>query len=340
MKKRSHSEMGTFRTCNRKWQHRYKNRYYPKDTPDALVLGSAFHAAIANYLLSHSIPEATLFALESIVRELGEEHEDVERLNGEVSPLIKYHLPKINADGRYRVVFDSELFEGAWNERDFRYAPMIEFKFSNPRFMGYADAVLHDTETDEYVIVDWKLRGSVSSYDKVSMDLQLPFYAGIINMLGGRIKRAIQWQFKKALPQDARVSKKEPKDGQPVEILSPSKATTWDHLVSTLPADWGGDIEELRGKFIEHRYIKGDLYFQYKTEVPITREILTNVYSNQYYTSLLIENAEKMVDEGVLMPGLMSSYECARCDYRAICSLQQAGKDISQELNKNFDIRV
>ena len=341
--RRSYSELSTFRTCARKWQHRYLSRYYPKETPAGMVLGSAFHSAIANYLINMSIDEACDAACLYIDKEAEynpQLSEQFDEYKNDIVSLIQYHLPKVNPNNRYRVVFDSELFEGAWDKEDFKYRPLIEYKFEHPLFKGVIDAILFDEEVNEFVLIDWKLRANISSMDSVRIDSQLPFYVGIINLIGGRVTRAIQWQFKRKLPQKARLSKKVLKDGENASILSPTKITTLDYLISSLPDDWTGSVDDVRDKFSDHRNVRGDGYFQWKTEIPVTGSSLTNVYYNQYYTSQMIDAAEGMAENGVLLPGLMSSYECPRCEYKDICRLQLEGKDISHVLQRDFDIRM
>ena len=339
-KKRSHSELSAFRKCNRKWQHRYKNRYYPKHKPDAFILGSAFHASIASWLTFRDMDAAVHAVNESLEFETGQslwkgdEDTKVVKLSNQLIPLIKYHLPKLDPDEKYRIISDFEMFDFSYNAGMVMHKPMVEYRFEDDIFMGYADACLIDQETNECVLVDWKLRKSVLPLENVKIDSQLPFYAGIINSMGGGITKLIQWQFRKSLPQDARMSK--PKKDGDVSVLSPTKTTTINHLLETLPEEYEGGIENIK----EHKNVKPESYFQDATEIPFTVKIASSVYLNQHTTAQLIEQAERMVDKGFMMPGLMSSYECGFCEYSPICSADQEGEDIYPILEEQFDVRL
>lgn len=264
-----------------------------------------------------------------------------------VVELLRYHIPLLGLGSRYIVPSVGDVVRGLPPE--YRHAdgadpvPAVEWHFEYPlmdnvTLSGYIDAVLWDTQTNEYVIVDWKTRGNFPFDDDALIDGQLHLYAAVVNDLSeymhgahpeaAPIHNVVMWQFKTKTPSPASISKKTllPNVG------AKSYDTTWEVWCATLPAGINpDDYVDLKAK------MKTDEDFQRRVVAPVTA----------LSTTLARENAEAAVraiqwqlQSNHPAPAVLSSNGCKFCDFAMLCrNPLRYGGDVQTMLDEHYTTR-
>ena len=322
----SYSELSAAKTCARKWDYQYRHRIRTKEQSPTLERGSALHEGIKEWWLTKDL-DGSIMAAENYLSVIDDDKLRRE-LQEEVAELLEYHLPVLDCNGRY-VVADSGELLGSDNP-----VPMLEYKFNYMGFMGYIDAVLFDTHTMEYVLVDWKLRRTPYSVEDIMIDGQLPFYATVLNQMGANISRAIMWQFKLKPPQPAQ---KTPGG----KLKKAYQLTTWEKWEETVTEElldgksigyWEGIM---RPKLKEH----GD--FVVMADVPLTEHWLDKAWQDALASIGMIDEYIEMLHERNTLPGTLNVYACKFCDFKRICVADQSGIErVEDVMREDFVDRV
>ncbi len=344
----SWSKLQTYLTCPRKYELRYVENLekIPGAERRPMILGTAFHAGIAEFLdaewsseyaCSGAIDRAVAAALVSLNEQTVADktywdyeqsayltdnayYEMINDLHHLLPKLLMYHLPLIGIGTRYVVATVGNLFPAVING----HKPMIEYEIDTLSWKGYVDAVLIDMETGQQVAVDWKVRSSFPFDAMASIDGQLPFYAAVLNEMGANISQTIMWQFKNSVPKPARINK----NGQPSIA---AQDTTWEYWVETLPAPLQkfvkpGDTDRFGGFM---REIAETLKPKLKTAQDFQHPVIAEV--TDFSSAILMGSVHSTVralqhqiqdvhDYSGLYPAILSSYGCKGCEFWKLCS--------------------
>jgi hypothetical protein len=193
------------------------------------------------------------------------------------------------------------------------HTPIIEWEFQYGSFKGIVDAVLLDTWTNEYVVVDWKLRYMFQSDDVAALDGQLAFYAALLNSMGARITKAVMWQFRRSVPQPAKLNQ----NGMPSVA---AQTTTFDYWWDTLPSDLQGKLKRDEwAKTLEGK-VKDISYFVNPVSTPVTEGSSKTALDNAYLVLNAIQNASIKNSQGIPAPALLGGQTCQFCDFFRLCS--------------------
>lgn len=312
----SWSEMQTFMECNRKWFLRYVEGLEPKGGDDGYprLLGSAFHAGIAEYAETFNVNEAIFSASEYLAENThsGNDLEYLDMVNNvhsDVYTMLRYYLPRTGLGTRYRVATVGELFPDAPDAE----APMVEWSFHTTDVKGTIDAVLFDNETEEYVLVDWKTRSSFPFDDAAHLDGQLHLYIACLKLMtDAPLNRAIMWQFKTKTPAPASISRVNnlPNTG------AASYDTTWEEWCRTLPAG----IKPEKYEALMRPKLKTDDDYMRKTEIIITPTSVENTGTVTRGILHQMENVGKLaVVDPMLVPAIQSVHTCKMCPFYRLC---------------------
>lgn len=192
-------------------------------------------------------------------------------------------------------------------------ALVIEWVFEYGSFKGIVDAVLYDAWSDEFILVDWKLRYAFPHDDVAAMDGQLAFYAALLNDMGARIRKTVMWQFRRAVPQLARLNQ----NGMPSVA---AQTTTWEYWWETLPSDLRAKLNEAEWRATMEGKVKDLSYFTNPVTSPVTQMSSRNAMDNALLVLDAIRNAGKRYDDAIPAPAILSSNGCQYCDFFKLCA--------------------
>lgn len=211
----SYSQMGSFTTCAKKYEYEYVDRLrLKKGAVQQSSLGDLVHNGIAAALHKSweleqepainvdqkrvAYENAAYFAIKE---RANKSRHDVLTLEGDETPvedvwdalaLDAYHitinvLDELQLGTRY-LVQRIMVEDGPYNPGTVYELPLIEYAISLPltedaNFSGVVDAVLYDTERQENILFDWKVRGRFTDYNVEVLNGQLPLYQHVLNQL-------------------------------------------------------------------------------------------------------------------------------------------------------------
>lgn len=232
----TNSELGTWRTCRRKWELAYEQQLTPRATKRYLSVGSAIHeGAERMYRILHSLDKpddrerrAALQRITSVFSPTFDDSlESVRRIcvRAAVDSLVDAPLEDAERDVAYEEAQAAvRMFVNAWYEHDrARYQVVdVERMFvckvlndegtnrNKIRTRGKFDLVLRDRETGELILGEHKSTAG-AAYDlemRIDVDPQVAGYVYAASQLYGEpVNRVIYNVVRKKPPQDPKVNK-------------------------------------------------------------------------------------------------------------------------------------
>ena len=349
----SWSAMQSFLSCQRKYHLAYHERLERKPSAEHrnLMLGSAVHAGVEaalqfvfeadksqnvwtrDWLTSVSAQAARDYITGNTVQhkvvrdpnsnQILPDHDyynmlrEVELLAVE---LLRFHIPMLQLGQRYLIPTVDDVLSG--EPPTYRgETPAIEWHFAvplddNTTLSGYIDTVLWDTEEQDYILLDWKTRGSFPHDTMALIDGQLHLYAAIVNDLAMEqsgtkpITRVVMYQMRTKTPSPASISKR---TGLP-NTGAQSYDTTWEYWVATLPKGLANKAKHYEAEMRPKMRQNSD--YQH----PIA-SVVTDVSSQ-----LALDNARATVasiraalNSGMPLAAILSSNGCKWCDFMPLC---------------------
>ena len=331
----SWTEMQTYMRCPRAWELSYVERIEARAVEDKvnLIRGRAFHKVMESHLLGHNRQEiAQILRIElSNVQDL----EIRGAINDEVQNLYEYHHNQIYMPASHHLATASDVFPDTHHKLGLdTTTPMVEYSFEFEGFTGVVDAIIYDASLKAHVIVDWKLRRTMSHPMDIQVDGQLQFYAACLNKMGANIQAAYMWEFRNAIPKPARINK----NGMPsVAAQDTTWEVWWDSLPYPLPdtldkAEWQ---ETLTGK------VKGKEEYSKAHDIPITPNSSKLAMDNATTIEAMIGNALFDLEQGQQMPAWLSSFGCRFCEFNKLCaSPLQYGDDPTEMIAEHYQEKV
>lgn len=323
------SEQQDFLTCPRKYELAHVEKLQKRGGLDRqeMLIGLTVHAAIQRYIslvASGSNPALCLSGAQAAAREFLADAviENKEKYNYELrryepdegyyamvkelqvstSGLIAYHLPRLGIGTRFKVLYRDEVIPGTD-----KYIPAVEWRLEVPDvgMGGVLDFVAFDTETNEVVLIDWKVRSSFLDTRLAQLDGQLHLYAALANHLGANISKVCMYQLRARPPQPAALSKR---DGLPLTGAQ-SYDTTWEYWKSTLP---------MRVKAEKYEEV---IRPKLKTDEDFIQPVFSEVTPASSQSALRNAQAvSKMIASTTEYPAVLSSFKCRYCEFQQLCS--------------------
>lgn len=211
--------------------------------------------------------------------------------------------------------------------------PTVEYRFEyvldrNVVLSGYVDAILWDIELGQYVVYDWKTRGSFPYDQYAEIDGQLHLYAAVLNELfpNANICEVRMYQMLTTPPQPASISRKNhlPNTG------AASYNTTWEVWCATLPKG----LNPAHYEDVIREKLKTDEAFYRVISVPVTEHSSHEAIDNALLISKLIV---PHYAEGYIPTAVLSSNACKFCDFAILCSgVLRYGGDPSSVLTEHY----
>ena len=180
----------------------------------------------------------------------------------------------------------------------------VEQELDGIQYVGYVDAILKDTYSSEFVIVDWKTKARFTSTDVAAMDSQLDLYALMLRRMGYAISKTVMWQFRSSPPVPARINKD----------MTPSVAsqnTTWDIWCATLPVG----IDPTRYEAQVRDKLKTWDYFI----LPVETMLFDSVVEEMSKTLAQAETEIRRIYAGE-NAGVYNTYVCRDCRFNRVCA--------------------
>jgi hypothetical protein len=354
----SHSQKQLFLKCPRAWELRYAEGLSPKNVSDKkpMLLGSAFHAGIAagltemykdgefmlhqattaaiRWVHDNTVPDKTRYVEGGGFERDHSYYRMMDEIKEEASKLLRFYLKRMELGTRYRVMGTHELI-GTANElfdlsgEEDKACVELEFKIAIPhtdvQFSGYIDAIMMDTETNEIVIFDWKVRG-MFAYDQLAgLDDQLFIYATLLSTVGVRVDKVCMFQIKSSLPDDARIGV----NGLPLTGGDRGVNTTRDRWIETLPANVNPDqwLPKMEGKFKPLSEWVHPVFMPYTSDVG--NLTMLNLQATIKHMQFAISNDS--------YPATLNQSVCKQCDFWRLCSGMQFGGDPSLIIQHSYD---
>lgn len=258
--------------------------------------------------------------------------------------LLRFHIPLIGLGDRYLVPTVRDVVSGLppeyRHEEGQEPIPAIEWHFEfpvdeNTILSGYIDTILWDTVEQEYVIVDWKTRGSFPDDRMALIDGQLHLYAAVVNSMAEHINgvspinRVMMYQLKTKTPSPASIHAK---TGIP-NTGARSYDTTWEVWKATLPKG----IDPDRYWNVMKDKVKQPSEFQHPVMGAVTDTSSQLAVDNVKAAVYAIRAA---LESGTPLPAILSSNKCQWCDFTMLCTnVLRYGGDPSSILSEFYQPR-
>ncbi len=357
----SWSQISQFNGCQRSWELKYVAGLERKPTKEkaALYRGSAFHAAVAEWLTSGDINKAWESA-KAVLSELhipnklvkdydnggmkedSEYYQMLEDVRSEVSDCVEYYLPRLNVgEGkRYRVARVCEVLGcteitceecsgtglvDVGDEEDY-----CEDCDGNGSYCPRCDELMV-----EYEFIHMGVRGFI---DAVLYDTELDRFV------------IVDWKLRTSMPYTHLVEL----DGQlhlyaamlnlmgaditsaimwqfkyaipkPVKLnkngslSKQNSSTTIDRIMETLPYGWEQMTRDEILVFLDGK-LKFDTDFEQPVEMVVTEFSEQMAKDNVNATIWNMTYARTRLEKGKQLPATISSFGCRFCDYNRLCA--------------------
>jgi hypothetical protein len=176
----SYSQLSTWLRCRRAWAYAYGLRAKPKESVEALEIGTAVHMALEAFFRGQDAALALDQWYEAYL---------ANPPLGGLDFSSKAKQLRDNAEviyGRVRADVDSR---GLVVLADAEGTPYVEYELSAPlegwdRAVGYTDVILYDPKNETVWLADWKTRGYFAGYDSTAYDLQGMMYQYMARLEG------------------------------------------------------------------------------------------------------------------------------------------------------------
>jgi len=182
----SHSKLNTFKQCPLRFKYKYIDKIKPEiEKTIEAHLGTAVHNTLE--WLYYQIKENKIPTIEEMIMQYSEKWiQDFQ----ENILIVKKHLTSRDYFNQ-GVQFLTEYYvkNYPFDENTIALEKKIEFildKEKNHKLIGYIDRLVHNKETGNYEIHDYKTANSLPSQEKVDSDVQLALYSIAIKELFGK----------------------------------------------------------------------------------------------------------------------------------------------------------
>jgi PD-(D/E)XK nuclease superfamily protein len=323
-RKLSWSSIQSLLSCGQKFRYQQQERLerIPTAAHFGRLRGTFFHAAVASALLGHRPLDGMREEREkeelkfANVFDRQELDDTMNRAFKEAAELAEYHIPKLGIG----TSIEPLLVEG---EFSFHFSRDFDFN-------GRYDAIIRDLETNETVLVDWKLRDGFNSIEAAMMDGQLYAYAYALRQLGTEVDaiRFYEFSSKQPSPASIKISKGVP-TGYP-NTGAASYDTTWERWSSDVRRFGVVDPENYRDEM--EGKLKTDADFMNIINLPLTpasyRETERRLTAAR---ELLAFNVSQAVPTAAY-----SSFICKGCDFLKLCISEGRHGIDATELKKRY----
>ncbi len=355
----SHTRLQTAQQCGQKYRWRYQNgiKERPSASSRPLILGSAVHAGIEEYLRAKTerptltplglLKLAQMAAVEYVKGETqpnirkfmdgkqvfdSEYYEMMRKVGQEAAVLLEHYIPTI--PDSWRIATKAQVIPSRYvgkgtiaDELGQQLALEWEIRHTFPggeEFTGIVDAVIIDIESGAVLMVDWKVKGQFPMDDKASLDGQLHLYAAVLNSAGAQIREVCMYQMKSDGPAPVELGQGVKNKG---EILTgrDSYATTWEYWCSTLPMG----VDPAKYEKTMKPKMKTIDYFIRPVFSPVTRHSSQFALDNAYQAIRMIENDT--------LPAVLSAYTCNFCPFWRLCDAKRYGGNIETLVDMAYE---
>lgn len=204
--------------------------------------------------------------------------------------------------------------------------PMIEFALSaeltdNVRFSGVVDAVLYNIQTQQYELIDWKVRSRFTSYEQEVLNGQLALYQHVLNRdYGMNITTAVTYQIKDKAPRRPSVNKNGTMSRQAI-------VTTWAIYEQAL-LDSGLNPDDYRTEM--QPKFSGIQFFE-----PIWVTRLPHVTQTFWENAVAFSN---MIEASSSYP-MALGYPCRKCPFAQLCTARIMGYGEEDIIASHYEVK-
>lgn len=307
--KLSWSSMQALLSCGQKFQYAQVDRLERVAYTGSFnrLRGSFFHAGIAAALKGRSVwggiqeerEKEEVKLAQADPRSIPEAQDTIIRAIKDAKVLLDYHIPTLGIGTKLVAV---EV------EGEFTVPFAVEFDFN-----GRYDAIVLDLETNERLLVDWKLRVGFSAVEDLMMDGQLYAYAWALKQKGTLVDGIRFYEFKAKLPSEASM---QVKNGTPTGIPNTGAAsydTTWDVWSATVRRYGAVDPDIYRDTMLPK--LKDPSEWMNVVDLPLTAYSLEETERRLGAARDLLGFTQAQV----VKTAVYSSYVCGGCDFQKLC---------------------
>jgi hypothetical protein len=334
----SYSQMGSYTTCAKKYEYEYVDRLrLKKGDVQTSSLGDLVHNGIAAALRAETNRYGA--AYQAIKERANKSRHDILTLDGDETPvedawnqlaedayaITSNVLNELQIGTRYKVqvieVADPEIY-GVYHQ-----VPLVEYPISFPltadaNFSGVVDAVLYDTERQENILFDWKVRGRFTDYNVKVLNGQLPLYQYVLNQLDPtlNITSSVLFQITAKAPQAPALLKN--KKG----VSRAAITCSWDLYEQTV-LYYGFKVEDYEE---EMRPKLAAVEFFAPIEITRPQSTLERFWDNAKAFATTIANQHDFP--------MALGYPCRSCAFARLCTATMVGYG-EEEADDYYEVR-
>jgi PD-(D/E)XK nuclease superfamily protein len=340
------SQIDTFSSCQYKWEVKYKRGIRVRSGEvGPMALGDVVHTALAaglhNWFDQLKSKEVTGYEEINTVMQAA-----IISWADEKMPDDK-RVPVITDDGTMSFDIDHDYYS-EWNVMitsaydiatrtlqnmrlvedytfgDFDEYPLIEHTLSVPLggdyvFTGVVDAVLYNTVTGNYVVIDWKVRGKFTDLDSEQLNMQIGLYQHALYLqLGLYAPMGVVYQIKNSPPSKPSTNK----DGSMSRRKINSDWPTYEQALLEAGLEPSEYIEEMLPKFDGVEFWRPLLVVR---TLPITQKLWDN----------MVEYVNK-INSTTIFPRAFG-YACRTCPFAALCHSELYDYDTEDLMSTRYE---
>lgn len=340
------SQIDTFASCQYKWEVKYGRGIRVRSNGvSPMALGDVVHVALAaaltHWYFQQDADNSTGYtgirsAIQDAILLWSEANMPDDRRaanvtgDGDISYDVDHEFYSqwdamlINAyDIATRTLEDMQLVEH-YRVADVENVPIIEYGLSVPLdndylFTGKIDAVLHNTLTDTYVVVDWKVRGKFTDLDSEQLNMQIGLYQHALYLqLGLYAPMGVVYQIKNSPPSKPSTNK----DGSMSRRKINSDWATYEQALLEAGLDPSDYVEEMRPKFDGVEFWRPLMVVR---TLPVTQKLWDN----------MVAYVHKISGTTVFPRAL--GYACRTCPFAALCHSELYDYDTEDLMSTRYE---
>ena len=312
----SYSQVRTYDTCQYMWYTTYKRGIRRIFATKPMELGSAVHAGLANYFRGDDFLQGILTWANQTMP--GWEDEGV---TGDFA-LIAQALREIVYDAILICARAIKSMAGRYIPVMYEGQPIVEREFRVPigkdYFVCVIDLCVHDRETGQIMLLDFKVREKMGSEPEFDFDVQMALYQAALLHHGIHTDGSIVYQIRSVIPQKPVLNRE--KNGVREMSRSGSIITDWETYREALiennldPAD-----------YLDMQIKLSDRKFQQEIRQYRSVETLEAYWTNFLETVRRIKSYRR----GSPITRNISYINCPRCVVRDFCQSEFNHQDTS-----------
>jgi hypothetical protein len=340
------SQIDTFATCQYKWEVKYSRGIRVRSNGvSPMALGDVVHMSLAaglkHWYTQQDADNSTGYAgIRSAIQDAillwsEENMPDDKRTtsitgDGDISNDVDtefyslWDTMLINAyEIAARTLEDMQIVE-RYRVADVENVPLIEYKLSVPLdndylFTGVIDAVLHDTWSDSYVVMDWKVRGKFTTLESEQLNMQIGLYQHALYLqLGIYAPIGVVYQIKNAPPSKPSLNKDLSMSRRKINSDWP----TYEQALLENGLDPMDYIEEMRPKFDGVEFWRPLMVVR---TLPITQKLWDNMVAYVY-----------KISSTTVFPRALG-YACRTCPFAALCHSELYDYDTEDLMTTRYE---